>query len=83
MKYKFPCSGAVVRTSNSGLREPELEIRDAVSNIEHIFVIIWCSSFSCMNEYLLTDCGEYVPIVFVHYLKRGWILPREVEMVFD
>ena len=36
MKYKFPCSGAVVRTSDSGLKEPGLETCAAVSRLEQI-----------------------------------------------
>ena len=54
-----------------------------LNDFDAIFFTPHCSSsLSCINEYLAINSGGYVYDQLSH-IKCGWMLPREVEMVFD
>ena len=75
------------RASDSRLREPRFESCAAMLKPWASFFTVHCSSsLSCINEDLAIDSGGYV---YVQSNLRAllvaccWMLPREVEMVFN
>ena len=77
----------MARASDHRLRKPGFESCAAVLNLEQVLFILHCfSSFNCINEYLPIESGGHLFTNGLHtplQLQRGWMFPREVEMVFD
>ena len=72
------------RASDSQLRGSGFESYAAVLKPwASCFALHCSSSLSCINEYLAIDSGGYMYKLCALIAAYGWMLPREVEMVFD